>query len=482
MKKIRHFIIALSILVVNLAILPAAQAQSVPRDSVQVLAIQEFYQLILQNHPLASQAELLREQARQELRIARGTMDPVFSSKWSRKEFGGKEYYKVWTNTLRIPTWFGPEIRAGFDNTQGPYLNPENQTPENGLSYAGISVPLGQGLFIDERRSIIRQARLARDIAEADRVQLINKLLLESTKDYWDWQLHHNTLLVYQEALKLADFRLTAVRARVQQGDLAAIDTVEALTEVQNREVMRQEALLNYNNARLRVSQHLWAEDHVPLELQEQTIPSPAGSEIIPIGAAQMQQLLESARANHPDLRKLDLKGQQLTWERRMASDKLRPKLNADYNVLQRGFYVSPAAFEQEHLGSNYKLGVSLNIPLFLREERGKRQLTLAKLQRNALEFTYTSRAVENGIQAAFNEWQSLENQIVLQERLVANAATLRNGESTRFQNGESSLFLINTREMKLLEAQVKLLNLKAKYAKAKNLLYWSAGNIEVGP
>jgi outer membrane protein TolC len=116
-----------------------------------------------------------------------------------------------------------------------------------------------------------------------------------------------------------------------------------------------------------------------------------------------------------------------------------------------------------------------------LRQERGKLQLTKAKLQSNALEFTQATRAVENGIQAAFSEWQSLENQIVLQERMVVNAKTLQNGELIRFQNGESSLFLINTREMKLMEAQVKLLSLKTKYAKAKTLLYWSAGNMELG-
>lgn len=480
MKRVQKRISLVLAFAVCLFFYLPGKAQTLQQDSVQVLTIQEFYQLILQHHPVASQAELLTEQARQELRIARGTLDPVFNSKLSRKEFGDKEYYNIWTNTLRIPTWFGPEIRAGFDKTQGQFLNPENQTPENGLSYAGISVPLGQGLFIDERRSTIQQALLFQDIAEADRVKLINKLLLEATKDYWDWQLHHNTMLVFQESLDLASFRLRAVRARVKEGDLAAIDTVEALTEVQTRQVMLQETLLDYNNARLRVAQHLWAEDNVPLELQEQTIPSLAGSEIEPISQQEMQQVLESARANHPDLRKLDLKGQQLNFERRVAADKIRPKLNADYNVLQRDFYVSPEAFEQQHLGSNYKLGVSLIIPLFLREERGKLQLTKAKLQSNALEFTQTVRAVENGILAAFNEWQSLENQIVLQERMVANAETLRNGELIRFQNGESSLFLINTREMKLMEAQVKLLNLRAKYAKAKTLLYWSAGNMEV--
>ncbi|MER2997604.1 TolC family protein [Pontibacter populi] len=478
MKKLQKYSLLIYILVMGLLTAISAKAQPVTPDSVQILTLKEFYQLILQHHPVASQAELLTEQAKQELRMARGTLDPVFNSKLSRKEFGGKEYYTTWTNTLRIPTWFGPEIRAGFDKAQGQYLNPENKTPENGLSYAGISVPLGQGLFIDERRNTIQQARLAQDIAEADRVKMINKLLLEATKDYRDWQLYYNTMLVYRESLELAAFRLSAVRARVWEGDLAAIDTVEALTEVQNRDVMLQEALLDYNNARLRISQHLWAENNVPLELEAQTIPSVTDTETIVLSTERMQQVLESARTNHPDLRKVDLKGQQLTFERRMATNKLLPKLNADYNVLQRDFFVTPEAFEEEHLGSNYKLGASLSIPLFMREERGKLQLTKVKQQHNTLELAHTTRAVENGILAAYNEWLSLENQIALQERMVDNARTLRNGELTRFQNGESSLFLINTREMKLMEAQVKLLNLKAKYAKARAQLYWAAGSL----
>jgi outer membrane protein TolC len=119
-------------------------------------------------------------------------------------------------------------------------------------------------------------------------------------------------------------------------------------------------------------------------------------------------------------------------------------------------------------------------VPLFLREERGKLQLTKAKQQANSLELVQTAREVENNLLAAYNEWQSLEEQIRFQEQMVANANTLRNGEVTRFQNGESSLFLVNSREMKLVEAQVKLYSLITKYAKAKTLLYWSAGQIAV--
>ncbi|WP_025608970.1 TolC family protein [Pontibacter actiniarum] len=454
----------------------ATQAQ----DTTQTLTLQEYQQVILANHPVASQAALLTEQARQELRMARGVLDPVLSSKLYRKEYGGKEYYNLWNNTLRVPLWFGPVLQAGFDKNTGQYLNPEHTMPSDGLSYAGISVPLGQGLFIDERRATIQQAKLMQGIAEAERVKTINKLLLQATKDYWEWLLQHRTAQLYQEALELAAFRLQAVRIRAQEGDLAAIDTVEALMALQDREVMLQQTQLALQNARLQVAVHLWAEDQVPLELQEGTAPALAGTEAAAVNPEELQALLAAARRNHPELRKLGLKGEQLEVERRYAANKLLPKLNAEYNVLQRDFYLQPDVVEQDYLQGNYKLGLSFSIPLFLREERGKLQLTKIKQQANSLELVQQSREIENAVQAAYNELQALEEQLQLQERMVANALTLRDGELIRFQNGESSLFLINSREVKLLEAQAKLYAMRTKYAKAKTTLYWAAGEIPV--
>ncbi|WP_162051558.1 TolC family protein [Pontibacter pamirensis] len=484
-RKNRHLILLLA-LVLLVSGTPIAQAQVLSPvqpeadDTIQALTLRDFHRLILQHHPVASQAALLTEQARQELRMARGMLDPVISSNVYRKEYNGKEYYNLWSNTLRIPTWFGPELIAGYDQTQGQYLSPEAITPERGLSYAGIAVPLAQGLFIDERRAIIRQADLMQGIAEAERVKLINKLLLQATKDYWDWLLYFREMQLYEEALELASFRLQGVRIRVQEGDLAAIDTVEALVAVQDRLVMLQQAQLAYNNTRLMVATHLWGPDQVPLELQESTIPALIGSELTSLPQDSVQQLLVIAKANHPDLRKLSLKGQQLEVEQRFAANKLLPKLNAEYNVLQSDFYLNSDVLERQHMGANYKLGVSFSMPLFLREARGKLQLTRAKQQANSLELIQTVREVENNLLAAFNEWQALEEQIRLQELMVENAEALRNGEVIRFQNGESSLFLVNAREVKLMEAQLKLYALRAKYAKAKTTLYWSAGEITV--
>jgi hypothetical protein len=48
--------------------------------------------------------------------------------------------------------------------------------------------------------------------------------------------------------------------------------------------------------------------------------------------------------------------------------------------------------------------------------------------------------------------------------------------EETLFENGESSLFLINSRENKVLEAEKKLIDLKTKCIKTIYALQWSSG------
>lgn len=93
------------------------------------------------------------------------------------------------------------------------------------------------------------------------------------------------------------------------------------------------------------------------------------------------------------------------------------------------------------------------------------------QLQQKQLELT-------NKVRQYFNQLSILQNQIQVQERAYENYRLLQRGEETRFFNGESSLFLINSRENKALEALQKLTELKAKYFKAYNGLFWAAGSL----
>ncbi len=74
------------------------------------------------------------------------------------------------------------------------------------------------------------------------------------------------------------------------------------------------------------------------------------------------------------------------------------------------------------------------------------------------------------------NEFSVLKEQIGLQTLNYGNYQRLLEAEQTLFGNGESSLFLINSRENKVLEAQQKLIELKAKFFKTAYAVQWTAG------
>lgn len=447
-------------------------------DSVKVFTIEDLFRQVVAFHPVAKQAELLPENARQEIRLARGVFDPVLSSKYYNKSLKGNNYFDLWDTYLQVPVWYGTDFKAGYERNAGPNVNPEDYTPKGGLTYAGISVPLGQGLLIDERRNTLKQARLLKDMAQAEQVKVINKLLFQAAKDYWDWMLGYNKWQMNLRGYELAKVRQKGVRERIINGDMAAIDSVEAHIQVRNMEVLVEQSFLEYRNATLALSNHLWKEDLVPVEITVNLIPSEAGSEPVMMSRDSLENMLARASQNHPELVKLSGKIKQLEMEQVYLKDKLKPKFNIEYNFLQQAVSPFSESLNTAYLSNNYKFGLSFTQPLFLRRERGKLQMNKLKISEAGYVFAQTNREILNTINAAYNEWVALQNQIRLQEEVVKYTEVLREGEQRKFENGESSIFLINQRDISLINSRIKLYELKSKFGKNKVYLHWAAGSI----
>lgn len=450
-----------------------------PRDTVNVLEFREYLQLVVENHPIVRQTDLLSETARQEVRIARSAFDPVLESRYYRKSFKGSNYFSIWENTLRVPLWYGVDILAGYENNGGPNINPEDLTTAQGLTSVGLSIPLGQGLIIDERRATLRQARLLGDLAEAERVKTINKFLLEAAKQYWDWTLAYERLNYNRQGLEFAEFRLTATREKARQGAAPTVDTVEAEILVQDFAVAYEKARLAYENAAVVLSTYLWSANLQPLEIPDNVIPSTRGWEIAPIRRDSLNSLLVQASDNHPELNKIDLKIRQLEIQRRYYADLFLPKIRLNINVLQTGF-APPEVYNPQFIDDNHKIKLKLVQPLFMRKVRGQRNLYDAKIQEANYDLLFTNQEILARVEASFNDWQSLEEQIAFQVGKVQNYQILIEAEIERYEQGTGTLFLINKRQSKLVDSQVKLAELRAKYAKNKFYLQWAAGRVAI--
>ena len=193
-------------------------------------------------------------------------------------------------------------------------------------------------------------------------------------------------------------------------------------------------------------------------------------------------QLLQNLDATHPDLRLSQLKISDLEVSRRLAAEQLKPRLDLEYNFLGTGFdfaYKNGSdAGIRNLVTENYKFGVSFEMPLFLRKERGKLEQTDVKL----LDANYGLRqkrlSISNKIRSYFNEWQTTQDQLQLYEQTVDNYRRLLSAELRKFGLGESSIFLINSRENKLIEAELKLIKLQATLPKLEAGVQWAAGNL----
>ena len=83
---------------------------------------------------------------------------------------------------------------------------------------------------------------------------------------------------------------------------------------------------------------------------------------------------------------------------------------------------------------------------------------------------------LRNKVRAYAMEQTNLAGQVDLLQETVTNYRRMLNAEQTRFENGESSLFLVNSRQLKLIDAELKLLQTRVKFQKTGFALRWALG------
>jgi len=440
-----------------------------------LVSFETFMEIVKINHPVTRQADLLRETGKANLKKAKGNFDPVLKSAYDRKQFDDKNYYQLNTNEIKIPTSVGIELKAGYDNNQGLFVNPENQLPDNGLAYAGIVIPIGKGLLFDERRQAVRQAEVYERATELERTLMINQLIFDAAKAYWEWYSAWNTYRIFDEAVQLADFRFKGIKQSFFLGDLPAIDTLEAYILVQNRQLSRNEAYINMQKAKLEASNFLWSEELEPMMLTDNSEPTNHKELSIenPIDENILASIISDVDQSHPKMQLYYNKLENLHFERKMKAEKIKPKLNFNYNMLNQPVGNNPF----EGFSTNdFKWGFEFSMPLFLRGERGDLQLTKLKINQTDMVRQQESLEISNKIMAYKVELNNLFDQIALFKNAVENYRAMLNGEQRKFEEGESSLFLVNSRETSLITAEVKLIEILAKYKKARAGLIQAIG------
>jgi outer membrane protein TolC len=422
---------------------------------------EDFLNIVLNNHPLAKQANLQIQFGQQTVLKAKGGFDPKLYHQFDQKNLQTNTYYSLNHSGLKIPTWYGIEVKTGFESNRGSFLNPEEKTPESGLWYGGIAINLGKGLVIDERRAELFKAKIYQQSTIYEQKLQLNELIYEAGYAYWNWFHAYQSLTVLNDSYNIALERLDAVRRSVELGDRSAIDTVEATIQLQNRLSMLKNYEATIRSTKSKLSTFLWNEKLEPLEVDSLTTPIAMDDLTI----EKLNYLTESEEnsilENHPYIKINNFKIDQLDVEKRFKQEMLKPQLTLQYNVLNEPINYNPWNTVSMN---NYKLGVGLQMPLFLRKERGDLQLSKLKIQdeklaleNNKINLTYKINIAKIAVENALI-------QIEVNKKIVSDSKLLLDAEKQLFNTGESSLFLINSREIALIQAKLKLIEEIVKY------------------
>lgn len=413
------------------------------------LSFSEYIGYVKKFHPLVKQSGLLLSSAEAELLAARGGFDPKIEVDYDQKEFKDKNYYTLLNSTFKIPTWYGVEIKAAFDNSEGIYVNPQNITPSTGLTSVGITVPLGQGLIINKRMADLRMAKVRLQLSAAEQKIQLTNAIHEAALAYINWKRAFDEAKLYQTYLEFAQKRYEGVVRLIEAGDKPAIDSVEAQILVKTRELNLKEATLKLTKSRLELSNFLWI-DNIPVELAENIMPEDNLRNAVDTSLSIMLNTSPSTILdNHPKIQSLQSKINMLEIERRYKSNLLIPQIDISYNYLSEPSYFTDYRFQ------DYKVGLNFSFPLFLRKERGFLKLAKLKIQEAELDLKFEQIALNNKILAHQAEIESLDQQKVTAAALVKDYTLMLSSEEKLFSFGESSLFLINSRENNVVSSRL---------------------------
>ncbi len=442
-----------------------------PVDTVEILSLDEFVQLIQENHPASKRSALLVDDADAQRLRARGLIDPKFTAGLDQKSYSDKLYYQDIGAMVRVPTILGIDVVGGYEFSRGEFVNPEDVTGQYGLWNLGAEINLLQGLLINERRIERDKADVQQDIALSQQSILMNDILMESSTYYLLWWKYHQIIGIYREALALSEAYSEFTRETFALGEKTAMDTLEAsvaVQDAQNKVISAEGYLIKYNEL---LENYLFSDRWIELNGRVPQSDLSLSDDMNAI--VNIEQVL----ADHPILVEKRNQINQYELDQRWKREKLKPKLKLKYNpLLARNQNNAIPQYDID----DFKWGVDFQLPIRNRYQRGEVEIGEIKIDNAELELLEKERAIENKIQNALQQIEVLDEQIAVQEVNNESYRRLMEGEMEKFRYGESSVFLINKRQEKYIDGRIKLIELKAKRNQAViEARYWTNTMIE---
>ncbi|PID38864.1 MAG: hypothetical protein CSA65_03525 [Proteobacteria bacterium] len=436
------------------------------------LTLAEVLRSVRALHPKLAQARLKVLEAGGALQAARGGFDPVLTGKgqWKRYDYNTREV----VIGMRQPTaLWGLSVFGEWSLSGGkfPSYDGDRVTSRGGIARLGVALPLLNGGPIDKRRAKIARVeakqRGARFAVLGTRLELSRK----AARAFWRWVAAGHRLRVDQALLELALVRDKQVAEGVRRGALPAIDRLDNQRAILSRRGGVIKARRRFEKATFKLS--LFLRDSRGKTRRVGLESLPAGFPPTAAPSAKVKALLSKALERRPEFGALRARRSQIDVDRRLAKNQRLPKLTLSASG---GVDIGAEPYLDER--TELKLGLSLRMPLLLRNARGRLTQAQAASKRLSEVRRQLRDRVEAQVRDAVSALQAAHQQVTIAEQELRLARRLEQAERDRLRLGSSTLLVVNLRERSAAKAARKLVDLRARYHQARADVFAVTGTL----
>jgi hydrophobic/amphiphilic exporter-1 (mainly G- bacteria), HAE1 family len=415
----------------------------------------------------------------------------------------------------RLP-WNGSSLGADFENNRQSSTNPFASLNPFITSRLAVSFtqPLLRNRTIDAGRAEIRIRRKQLDASDLDFEARVIEVVSRTEQAYWDLVAARQDVTVKAEAVELAKEQLARNRRQIDAGTLAPVELAASQAELERRRDAWFASIGTVTEAENALklllagghAEAVWNDEIVPTE--ESTVEPPEADDV---GAAVL-----AAVKQRPEVRRVMAQQEITEVQKQAAADQVKPQVNlvATYgqtglggavregdnpfsssfgplydrlNTLSARAGLAPVPAGNlgaipgsliggygttlsNLFGANYQtlsVGVAFDLTVRNQAALGALAQTAVLERRLKLQKAQVEQAIGAQVRNALQSLATSKQRIAAADASARAAAEKLESETRLFQSGESTNFLVLTRQTEYADARHRLLVAKLDYNKA---------------
>lgn len=530
---------AIGVFVLNAQTDPAAPMRVGVGITQRNLTLNESIEMALSNNLEIDIERTNRDTAAQNVSAARGLFDPVFrwAPLFDAQNTpvgsvlqgaGGKLDNNLFTNNIslrqKLPQW-GTLGHLDFNNLRQTTNNPFvsfNPSLTSILS-VGITQPLVRGFRIDRDRAEIRVRTREVDLAGVDLETRIIDVVTRTEQAYYDLVAARESVTVSQDQVSLGREQLAINQRLVRTGTLAPVEIAAAEAELERR-IDTWYASLGIvteaeNNLKSLIAPErrasIWGDEILPID-----------SDLLQVSVQDLHEAVDLALKKRPELRAVSVRTGINDIQKELTANLRKPQVDliAQYYVnglagslsstpnpfanlntpiyerlnqlsaaqgLQplapEGGLGGPPAFLIGNYGTtlanmfggryqSFQVGLQLDFNLRNRTADANYGQTLINEKRLKLERARTEQAIEVQVRNALQGIETARQRIAAAEASARAAKEKLDSERRLYQTGESTNFLVLTRQNEYADSRRRAVVARLDFNKNVSLFEQALG------